>query len=267
MPSAARILLLVCTFTSLLAASGAAPCGDGSSCPDGTTCCHLPDGEWGCCPFPNAVCCADNIHCCPEDTTCDTKEQQCRKHTGELIWARKKSRTQKVTEDGEITCPDRRSKCPSGSTCCLLVSGRYGCCPVEGANCCADHLHCCPRGFSCDASGQRCIQEKTSKVIGSYRKFPGTPIRSKPAVDMHNAEQEDDVDDELEPISCGYGTTCPASSTCCKVSSLGRIHHMCCPLQNAVCCEEVCCPAGYHCRQNGRCEKRALRDFFGDIDF
>lgn len=34
---------------------------------------------------------------------------------GELIWARKKSRTQKVTEDGEITCPDRRSKCPSGN--------------------------------------------------------------------------------------------------------------------------------------------------------
>ncbi|VDO74014.1 unnamed protein product [Heligmosomoides polygyrus] len=204
----------------------------------------VKDGEWGCCPFPNAVCCADNIHCCPEDTTCDRGRRDHMPRPKKQV-------------------PERRPF-RSGSTCCLLVSGRYGCCPVEGANCCADHLHCCPRGFSCDASGQRCIQEK---VIGSYRKFPGTPIRSKPAVDMHNAEQEDDVDDELEPISCGYGTTCPASSTCCKVSSLGRIHHMCCPLQNAVCCEEVCCPAGYHCRQNGRCEKRALRDFFGDIDF
>ena len=44
---------------------GSVPCGDGSSCPSGTTCCKLSSGQWGCCPYPEAVCCDDGEHCCP----------------------------------------------------------------------------------------------------------------------------------------------------------------------------------------------------------
>ena len=29
--------------------------GGGAQCPDGTTCCELSTGEYGCCPLPNAV--------------------------------------------------------------------------------------------------------------------------------------------------------------------------------------------------------------------
>ena len=39
------------------------------TCPglDSETCCPLPEGEgWGCCPYPNAVCCHDRLHCCPQ---------------------------------------------------------------------------------------------------------------------------------------------------------------------------------------------------------
>ena len=35
-----------------------------SVCPDGTTCCELESGAYGCCPLPNAVCCSDKEHCC-----------------------------------------------------------------------------------------------------------------------------------------------------------------------------------------------------------
>ena len=27
-----------------------------------------------------------------------------------------------------VLCPDKMGTCPSGSTCCQLVTGRYGCC-------------------------------------------------------------------------------------------------------------------------------------------
>ncbi|KAK6047404.1 granulin [Cooperia oncophora] len=135
-------------------------CGESSTCPDLTTCCRLPNREWGCCPFPNAVCCQDHIHCCPQGTHCDPEGLQCLKSNGEIFLPGKKSKAQAVTEEDEIICPDRRSKCPSGSTCCMLLSGKYGCCPAVEANCCADHLHCCPNGFTCDTSGQRCIHEK-----------------------------------------------------------------------------------------------------------
>lgn len=29
------------------------------------TCCLLASKRYGCCPFPNAVCCQDHVHCCP----------------------------------------------------------------------------------------------------------------------------------------------------------------------------------------------------------
>ena len=44
---------------------GSVTCDDGSSCPSGTTCCKLATGGYGCCPFPEAVCCDDGQHCCP----------------------------------------------------------------------------------------------------------------------------------------------------------------------------------------------------------
>ncbi|XP_067135587.1 progranulin-like [Centruroides vittatus] len=52
-------------------------CKDGHRCQDGNTCCQTPSGDWGCCPFENAVCCPDKIHCCPAKTTCDDDNQIC----------------------------------------------------------------------------------------------------------------------------------------------------------------------------------------------
>jgi hypothetical protein len=45
---------------------GSVKCDDGSSCPTGKTCCKLISGQYGCCPYPEAVCCGDGEHCCPK---------------------------------------------------------------------------------------------------------------------------------------------------------------------------------------------------------
>eukprot|EP01017_Pseudomicrothorax_dubius_P024719 TRINITY_DN2625_c0_g2_i1.p1 TRINITY_DN2625_c0_g2~~TRINITY_DN2625_c0_g2_i1.p1 ORF type:complete len:232 (-),score=40.35 TRINITY_DN2625_c0_g2_i1:55-750(-) len=39
-------------------------------CPDGFTCCQRESGEYGCCPYSNAVCCPDHEHCCPQNYQC-----------------------------------------------------------------------------------------------------------------------------------------------------------------------------------------------------
>ena len=46
-------------------------------CPDRTTCCKLFDGGYGCCPYPEGVCCKDGAHCCPHATQCDIKHGRC----------------------------------------------------------------------------------------------------------------------------------------------------------------------------------------------
>jgi len=46
-------------------------------CPDRTTCCKLYDGGYGCCPYPEGVCCKDGAHCCPHATQCDIQHGRC----------------------------------------------------------------------------------------------------------------------------------------------------------------------------------------------
>lgn len=62
--------------------SGPIICAQGTtaSCPEKSTCCQTSVGAWNCCPFENATCCSDNIHCCPSDhPICDIKAGFCLK--------------------------------------------------------------------------------------------------------------------------------------------------------------------------------------------
>lgn len=47
----------------------------------------------------------------------------------------------------------------------------------------------------------------------------------------------------------GSKASCPMASTCCQI---GEGIFGCCPIQNAVCCEDSkhCCPRGYSCDVN-----------------
>ena len=113
-------------------------CPDGTSqCPSNNTCCINSSGGYGCCPFPNAVCCSDKLHCCELGYSCNTDGTCTQQH---------------------VVCPDQKSICPLSNTCCYQQqSGVYTCCPLPNANCCENN-RCCALGYSCNNDGT-CTQK------------------------------------------------------------------------------------------------------------
>ncbi|XP_072212886.1 progranulin [Excalfactoria chinensis] len=214
-----------------------------SSCPDGATCCQLPSGQYGCCPLQNAVCCSDGWHCCPQGTTCDLQRSMCTSG-GDVTRGQGTPRApgpQVGTEGtsvgtsvaavaasssvGDVKC-DEEMSCPDGDTCCRLSSGQWGCCPLEQAVCCPDHIHCCPQGYTCDPQGGTCLQ-------GGGVRLPW--LKKSPALRGRGGG-----------VRCDDRSSCPDGSTCCRRSG-GTWG--CCPLEQAVCCKDHqhCCPQGYTC--------------------
>ncbi|XP_053309322.1 progranulin [Spea bombifrons] len=206
------------------------PCQDGSSCPDGATCCRQKDGSFGCCLFTDAVCCKDDIHCCPSGTRCDLPRQKCVSSDLETpLFQKSPALREKATD---VKCDDTAS-CPDGSTCCRMPTGEWGCCPIVKAVCCSDHIHCCPNGFTC--SGDSCIGDGVS--IPLLKKFLAVPQKAS-------------------DVPCDETSSCPDKTTCCRLAS-GEWG--CCPLEQAVCCSDHvhCCPSGYTC-SGGKCIQGGL---------
>jgi len=67
-------------------------CPDGSECEGEETCCLMAGGEYGCCPYSDASCCADLLHCCPSGTICDPSTAQCKSNHDDTVlrWQRKR---------------------------------------------------------------------------------------------------------------------------------------------------------------------------------
>jgi hypothetical protein len=84
--------------------SSSAAAGFTTGCPSASsTCCHhkFSHTTWGCCPYPNAVCCAGSYGlCCPEGTTC--------KSTGQY------SGTCEKKDDGHNWSPQQQAPPPPG---------------------------------------------------------------------------------------------------------------------------------------------------------
>jgi len=142
------------------------------NCSDGQTCCLSSSGNYQCCPFENAVCCEDKIHCCPAGSKCDISEGICLNTFGyRYVPMLKKTppmRTNNTNDNlKDIICPDKKSECLSGTTCCLLRSGEYGCCPFPEATCCDDKIHCCPNGYKCDAASGMCMRSSSNSFSQS----------------------------------------------------------------------------------------------------
>ena len=140
-------------------------CPDGTTCPDGNTCCPSASGGYGCCPYSYADCCSDLRHCCPLGYTCHYSN--CSFSTPVIPFVRKTPAKYK-----NVICPGGGSECPDGNTCCKLSSGQWGCCPLPNAECCSDHLHCCPNGYTCDVSAGTCTKE--DMAIPFFKKLPAT---------------------------------------------------------------------------------------------
>ncbi|XP_055983198.1 progranulin [Sorex fumeus] len=210
-------------------------CPDGRSvCPDDTTCCQLPNGTYGCCPMPNAICCSDHVHCCPENTTCDLAHSKC--FSGDKatdLLAKLPAHTVR-----DVKC-DTEVSCPEGSTCCRIQTGAWGCCPFIQAVCCEDLVHCCPNGYRCDTKKGTC--EQGVHQVPWMEKVPARPSPPSPRVTEGN-------------VPCDNFTSCPEATTCCRLPWGGW---GCCPVPEAVCCADGqhCCPKGYQCTDEGQCKK------------
>ncbi|XP_042910902.1 progranulin-like isoform X1 [Parasteatoda tepidariorum] len=224
--------------------------GSSFQCPDVSTCCKLPGDEWGCCPFENATCCEDKVHCCPEGMTCNVAEQSCERDgfTYLMFDSKKKlHRSHNVKMDqivemepssvSNVVCPGSSFQCPDLFTCCKLPGAEWGCCPFENATCCADKLHCCPEGMTCDATSTHCSR-------GFYNV---TSVRNVPAMSVKS-----------ELIICPDHSQCQDSMTCCQ---LKNNKYGCCQYPNATCCPDGlhCCKNGYKCDEGKKqCVKDAL---------
>ncbi|KAK7167651.1 hypothetical protein R3I94_001899 [Phoxinus phoxinus] len=208
------------------------PCNDTASCPDGTTCCKTKDGGWACCPLPQAVCCNDFIHCCPHGKTCNVAAGSCEDPSGSSPWLEKMPTHPRVAgqrSNENVNC-DSSHICPESNTCCKNVDGDWACCPLPEAVCCTDGEHCCPAHYSCDVSQVSCI--KGDVVIPWYNKIA--------------AQSSLSPNSDLGTNKCDEQSSCSADSTCCHLTT-GEWG--CCPLPEAVCCQdqEHCCPKGYKC--------------------
>ncbi|EEC02737.1 granulin, putative, partial [Ixodes scapularis] len=129
-------------------------------------------------------------------------------------------------------------------TCCKLKGGKYTCCPLPNAVCCPDKEHCCPQGYSCDNETDAC-KPSASSVQPLLQAFANT--RTK----------ENYVAGRATKIVCPDGKfKCPDGYTCCKAPDSSW---SCCPLKNAVCCDDHihCCPEGSVCNTSrGKCQSK-----------
>ncbi|XP_064477414.1 multiple epidermal growth factor-like domains protein 6 isoform X2 [Ornithodoros turicata] len=219
------------------------PCPDRSYCPTNSTCCLLTTGQYGCCPYDHAECCSDHRSCCPEGYRCQVSSHSCTKGSTSIAMSEKcPSLSLDVVlslQSQYVQCPDR-SYCPANTTCCLLTTGRYGCCPYDHAECCSDHRSCCPEGYRCQVSSHTCTKGSTS--------IPMSEKRPSLSLDVVLSIQS-------QYVQCPDHSYCPANSTCCLLTT-GR--YGCCPYHHAECCSDhrSCCPEGYRCQiSKGTCTK------------
>ena len=139
-------------------------CPDGGQCAANNTCCLDSQATaYLCCPLPNAVCCSDGQHCCPIGYACDVGANTC--------------------TPVKTVCPDQ-SLCPLGTTCCPNTSGGYGCCPGLSAVCCADRVHCCPQGYTCDLVNNMCTRGSSS-LSASMSEIALFPNKKRPAIKIN----------------------------------------------------------------------------------
>jgi len=141
-----------------------ADCPSGT-CPSTETCCDVGSGDFGCCPYENAVCCSDNIHCCPNGYTCDVTKGECVKKTDSVNGFSVKYVD--ILTPYDPNCPD--GTCPSGYTCCVIGGGDIACCPYANAMCCSDLAHCCPNGYTCDVEHKECVQKSVFDTVTKVR--------------------------------------------------------------------------------------------------
>lgn len=210
-------------------------CDAQTTCPKDTTCCFMErTRKWGCCPLPEAVCCKDGNHCCPSGHACEPHRSSCSKGPHRIPWFTKLATMNEPSLLTDVKC-DNKSSCASGTTCCKLPTGEWGCCPLVKAVCCADHEHCCPQGYTCNMQTGTC-----------EKKGYGLQLTSLFLSNVDQSELREEMEDTNVQCDNTGVFVCPKKSTCCKISAT---EWSCCPSAMAECCADAkhCCPMGYSC--------------------
>ncbi|KAG7233147.1 hypothetical protein INR49_007427, partial [Caranx melampygus] len=221
---------------------GTIQCDEHTCCPQSTTCCFMSETKkWGCCPLPEAVCCADGNHCCPKQYKCNEEKTSCVKGEVVIPWYPKLPASSSVQADPSAVKCDGKSQCPEHTTCCRLFTGEWGCCPLQNGVCCPDMEHCCPQGYTCNVASSSCQKV----VMLQLETIPLTPVYLPEHQSQPNPITHGDV-------KCDDQTSCEDGETCCRTSPTTW---GCCPSPNAVCCSDMmhCCPTGYTCTEGGGC--------------
>ncbi|CAI5690432.1 unnamed protein product [Oreochromis niloticus] len=157
---------------------------------------------------PDAMCCADLLHCCPSGYRCNLVTMKCQKLDQPWLTipmvkkeAAEKPNTPELSgtplqELKESHVPDQIKKtmvycdsytyCPDGTTCCRHPKGGWFCCPYSPGKCCLDGYHCCPIGFDCDRTYTHCVREK---LTYPFLRKPAVP--SAPASLIPTSEEDD----------------------------------------------------------------------------
>ncbi|XP_045615308.1 progranulin [Procambarus clarkii] len=239
-------------------------CPDGHPCPSIMSCCKMLGKSFGCCPYADAVCCTDLMHCCPHGTTCNTTIGTCdvqknlkwsvpaqslQAHMLSEVPEFKISSETKLDSEVGIVCPNRQYHCNDGETCCPVGGGAYGCCPMPLATCCPDRVHCCPHGYDCVNGGCRRRADSPNNLELLLNQF-SAPIKIKEVESLALAMPSGEISNVVCP---DRQSQCPDGNTCCEIASGG---FGCCPMVQATCCGdmETCCPYGYWCTEGG-CER------------
>ncbi|XP_054463078.1 granulin a [Anoplopoma fimbria] len=221
-------------------------CDPHTTCPQSTTCCFMTSShKWGCCPLPEAMCCADGNHCCPVNYQCDEEKTTCTKGEVVIPWYTKLPASISVEADPSSVQCDSQSQCPEDTTCCRLSTGEWGCCPIPNAVCCQDKEHCCPQGYTCNMASNSC------------QKLIMLQLEAVPLTQVYLPERQPELSPSKQrDVKCDDTTSCQDGETCCRTSATSW---GCCPYANAVCCSDMlhCCPTGYTCDDTAGCIQNA----------
>ncbi|MCJ8746221.1 hypothetical protein PDJAM_G00139390 [Pangasius djambal] len=235
-------------------------CDSNHICPDGTTCCRSPFGQWYCCQYSLGQCCRDGRHCCPFGYRCDSTSTFCFRGAQSFpaspqIAAMQSNTIQVPAEEEEKRPPaplvkshnpsvsvvhcDSNHICPDGTTCCRSPFGQWYCCQYSVGQCCRDGRHCCPFGYRCDSTSTFCFRGAKS--------FPASPQIA--------AMQSNTIQDQCcqsETGCCPIGFHCDEESKACV-----RDFDHSSPLKSALnpqnqagiihCSDRFYCPAGNSC--------------------
>lgn len=93
------------------------------------------------------------------------------------------------------------------------------------AVCCADHLHCCPRGYTCDSSSGQCLQNPDAMgYIGRlFSSASTTPLLLK--------SKSKDLLESSVVVCPDKEATCPEGMTCCLTKDQ---QYACCPMPKVI---------------------------------